>query len=160
MVASIPGSATLLSESSDSGGMVVTHRGYRGLFLLSGPIEKVGRLRYIDGCSDSLVIPPPVQGDPCLNHLHIPANVHQTRHVHPSVRIGIVARGAGRCLVGSDVVPLTPGLVFVLAPEVSHCFHTDAEPLDVVVYHPDTDTGPTDEDHPMRNRTLFRDAVL
>ena len=35
-----------------------------------------------------------------------------------------------------------------------HCFHTDGEPMDIVAWHPDSDTGPSDDDHPMVNRTL------
>ena len=37
-----------------------------------------------------------------------------------------------------------------------HSFCTAASSLDVVVYHPDSDTGPTHHDHPMLNRTLIR----
>jgi hypothetical protein len=48
-------------------------------FALGGPCEAFGRLRYIDGCSDSLLVGPAVRGDPCLNHLHFPPGVSQTR---------------------------------------------------------------------------------
>lgn len=148
MFASMPGASRVRGDA-----LVVSRVGYRGVFLLGGPIEHKGRLRYIDGCTDSLLIAPPVCGDPCLNHLHIPAGTRQSRHTHPSVRVGIIVRGKGRCVTPREEHPLAAGLAFVIEPELPHAFHTDGESLDVVVYHPDSDTGPTDEDHPMRNRT-------
>ena len=63
-------------------------------FMLGGPIERAGRLRYIDGCTDSLLIPPWRMGEACLNHLHIPAGTKQTMHTHPSDRIGVVFKGS------------------------------------------------------------------
>ncbi len=140
----------------DAAGIVVSRRGYRGMFQLGGPIEERGRLRYIDGCTDSLLLGPVVRGDPCLNHLHIPAGTRQTRHTHPSLRVGVIARGAGRCVTPEGEHPLEAGLCFVIEPDGPHSFHTGASALDVVVYHPDSDTGPTHEDHPMKNRTLFQ----
>lgn len=136
-------------------GMVVSRNGHLAMFLLGGPIEVEGRLRYIDGCTDSLLLPPTRLGDPCLNHLHIPAGTRQSRHTHPSVRIGMVTRGRGRCVTPGGEQPLEPGVGFSIPPDGLHCFHTDAEALDVVVYHPDSDTGPSDEDHPMLNRTIL-----
>src|SRR5262249_23615139 len=35
-------------------GLVVTRLGHHGFLHLGGPIEERGRLRYIDGCTDSL----------------------------------------------------------------------------------------------------------
>ena len=60
-----------------------------------GTLERRGRLRYIDGCTDSLLVPPWRLGEACLNHLHIPAGIEQTMHTHPSDRIGVVVRGTG-----------------------------------------------------------------
>ncbi len=134
-------------------GLVVTRVDHRCPFLLGGPLEERGRLRYIDGCTDSLLLAPAVLGDPCLNHLHIPARTRQTAHVHPSLRAGLIARGRGRCVTPSESHELSPGLVFWIEPHARHSFHTDGESLDVVVYHPDSDTGPSDDDHPMINRT-------
>ena len=136
-------------------GLVVSRRGYRGMFQLGGPIEKTGRLRYIDGCTDSLLVGPVVRGDPCLNHLHIPPKTRQTAHTHPSLRVGMIVRGLGSCVTPDAEYPLEPGLVFVIEPNQLHSFVTEAHPLDVVVYHPDSDTGPTHEDHPMVNRTII-----
>jgi len=136
-------------------GLVVSRVGAPGWFQLGGPIEAIGRLRYIDGCTDSLLLAPPLRGDPCLNHLHIPAHTSQTRHMHPSLRVGVIARGRGRCVTPDREHPLEAGLVFVIAPHAVHSFFTDESSLDVVVYHPDSDTGPTHDDHPMINRTLI-----
>ena len=148
--------ATLLEGMLDGGGagLVVTQRVARGMFQLGGPIEPQGRLRYIDGCTDSLLLAPPVRGDACLNHLHIPPGTRQTRHTHPSVRVGVIARGRGRCLTPGGEHALEPELAFVIAADAPHSFFTDEDALDVVVYHPDTDTGPTHEDHPMLNKTI------
>jgi len=65
-----------------------------------GPLEATGRLRYVDGCSDTLLVCPPRLGEPCLNHLHIPPHTQQSEHFHPSLRIGVIARGAGVCHTG------------------------------------------------------------
>ena len=49
---------------------------------------------------------------------------------------------------------MNSGDVFVLTTGVVHSFHTDAEDMLIVVYHPDSDCGPSDDLHPMVNRTL------
>jgi quercetin dioxygenase-like cupin family protein len=134
-------------------GILVTRLGHRGFFHLGGPIEEIGRLRYIDGCTDSLLIPPVLKGDPCLNLLHLPPGTRQTPHTHPSLRIGLVVRGAGTCVTPAERIALKPGRAFLLRASAVHCFHTEDEPLVVVAYHPDSDFGPTHEDHPMINRT-------
>ncbi|MEE9355992.1 MAG: hypothetical protein V3U75_10430 [Methylococcaceae bacterium] len=127
--------------------------GYRGLYALGGPIERCGRLRYIDGCSDTLLCAPPLLGDPCLNLLHFPPRINQTVHTHPSTRAGIVARGQGMCVTPSEKTPLFPGVLFYIARETEHSFLTEDNEMDVIAYHPDSDWGPTHEDHPMVNRT-------
>ena len=120
-----------------------------------GPIEPKGRLRYIDRCSDSLLVAPPRLGDPCLNLLHFPAGIHQTPHTHPSVRCGAIASGDGYCINGDGVkIDLKSGMVWVIPVDVVHSFHTDENnELNVIAYHPDSDWGPEDENHPMLNRT-------
>lgn len=147
-------------------------------FALGGPIEDFGRLKYIDGCSDSLLAGPPVIGDPCLNFLHFPENTSQTRHTHPSCRVGIVIRGKGVCVVSSfddsnlnkeeeeeadsileeeiSEILLEPGTMFEIPAGLPHSFDTrfDGSCLDVIAWHPDSDTGPSHLDHPMINRTI------
>jgi quercetin dioxygenase-like cupin family protein len=135
-------------------GIVVTRLGYHGFFHLGGPIEPAGRLRYIDGCTDSLLIAPVLRGDPCLNLLHLPPGTRQTPHTHPSLRIGLVVRGAGRCVTPAGSTLLAPGLAFIIQTGALHCFHTQDQALVVLAYHPDSDFGPTHDDHPMINRTV------
>ena len=145
-----------LSEITGGGaGIVCTRMDYRGMFQVGGPIEERGRLRYIDGCTDSLLISPAVQGDPCLNLLHLPPGTRQTEHTHPSLRMGMIVRGTGECVTPEERTPLHPGLCFVIPADVRHCFHTDSEELAVIAYHPDSDFGPTHQDHPMINRTII-----
>lgn len=150
MVFCVPGALRL------EGGLswVVSDAAARGFFQICGPIEAVGRLRYIDGCTDSLLIPPPLRGEPCLNHLHFPPATDQTLHTHPSVRVGLVLRGEGWCKAPEGELPLRAGLAFWLPAETRHAFRTGALPMDVVAFHPDSDFGPTHDDHPMINRTL------
>lgn len=137
-------------------GVVVTRLGYRGMFTLGGPVEPRGRLRYIDGCTDSLLIPPQMLGDPCLNALYFPARVSQTEHTHPSARVGLVVRGTGECRTPESTFALFPGLAFIIRAEGRHSFKTAEDEMVVVAYHPDSDFGPTHEAHPMINRTMVR----
>lgn len=58
--------------------------------------------------------------------------------------------------------PLEPGSIFFLPPETWHGFWTFAASADggrsaltVVAFHPDSDFGATDDEHPMLNRTYF-----
>lgn len=144
--------------------LIIQESNYDGMRMFGGPVEHVGRLKYIDGCTDSLLIPPVKLGDPCLNHLHFPAGINQTMHTHPSIRIGLVYRGAGDCVTPWETFPLREGMLFVIHPENgsvheghlvgSHCFRTEGRTMDVIAWHPDSDFGPTDEEHPMVNRTI------
>ncbi len=142
--------------------VLVTRFGFRGLTLIGGDVEDWGRLRYIDGCTDTLLVAPPKKGDPCLNALYFPPATKQTAHVHPSIRCGAVIDGAGVCRTPKGDFPLNAGDIFFLPPETYHSFCTEDVPtvgrsaLTVVAFHPDSDFGPTDEDHPMVNRTYFK----
>lgn len=153
---------------TDTVALVVQVRTYRGMFSVGGPLEKTGRLKYIDGCTDSLLVPPVKKGDPCLNHLHFPPGVTQTPHTHPSVRIGMVARGGGRCVTPGGDYRMKEGDLFIIHkatgrnvklangtewPEGTHGFITEAEEMDVVAFHPDSEVGPTDEVHQMKVAT-------
>ncbi len=157
---SVPGLHTL--READGLTALIRRIGFRGQTTM-GRIEKRGRLSYIDGCSDSLLVYPPRQGDPCLNYLHFPPGINQTQHTHPSVRMGIVARGKGKAFrvpaAGNTgwEIDLSEGCVFLLPEQEQHSFRTtetDSE-MDVIAYHPDSDWGPTDALHPMRNRTYI-----
>jgi len=128
--------------------------GFRAIPMVGGPIEARGRLCYIDGCSDSLLVPPSVAGNPCLNHLHFPPDIDQRLHTHASTRAGVVARGGGRCVTTQGAVSLAPGSIFVVPSHGVHGFQSFAATMDVITYHPDSDHGPTHGAHPMINRTL------
>ena len=151
MYFSLPGGGTLRGEGR---GIAIARLGYQGVFSLGGPLETTGRLLYIDGCRDSLLIPPVRKGDPCLNALYFPAGINQTPHTHPSMRIGIIVSGQGECITEDEVIPLVPGQVFVIPAGGLHSFRTEDSPMVVCAYHPDSDCGPTHEAHPMVNRTL------
>ncbi|MGC6587623.1 cupin domain-containing protein [Paenibacillus sp. Dod16] len=135
---------------------LVERLGFRGVFTIGGPIENRGRLSYIDGCSDSLLIYPPRLGDPVFNVLWFPHKIRQTMHIHPTIRFGFVIHGHGRCVTPEGEVPLLEGYVFKLSEMSQHCFFTDDSRMAIVAYHPDSDWGPTDGDHPMLNRTLIQ----
>lgn len=135
-------------------GFIAERIDYIGLFLIGGPTEKVGRLKYIDGCTDSLLIPPVKLGDPCFNLLVFPANTNQTSHTHPSLRLGMVVKGSGECVTPHGNIKLEVGKIFIIPTEKEHSFKTSKEEMTVIAYHPDSDFGPTDEDHPMINKTI------
>lgn len=130
------------------------------LDMMGGPVETEGRLQYIDNCSDTLLLHPALLGEPCLNFLHFPPGTNQTSHYHPSFRFGIVIRGQGLCLEGPrdesgaiQSTRLNPGDAFLIPPDVMHSFSTTDSAMDVIAFHPDSDWGPTNADHPMINRT-------
>jgi hypothetical protein len=155
---------------------VITDKGlyaennYKAYTNIGGVVEEKGRLKYIDGCTDSLLISPVKKGDPCLNHLHFPKSIVQTSHTHPSHRIGIVIRGEGECVTPFGNLPLVEGCIFVIKEYAgtdrkigldgnyyesgTHKFNTYDSSMDVIAFHPDSDFGPEDEFHPMINRTI------
>jgi hypothetical protein len=156
---SIPGSFQL--DATDGKVVCIERVGFRGLLSL-GRIEERGRLAYIDGCSDTVLCMPPRLGDPVLNHLHFPPGITQSLHSHPSIRLGVVARGGGSAYGPTDSRgkpgwerTLTKGAVFILHAHEVHAFRTQEEGMDVIAYHPDSDWGPTDGVHPMVNRTYL-----
>jgi len=153
--ASVPYLHEAHTESAHHKLMVITRVGTFAPFLMGGPVEKEGRLKYIDGCTDSLLIAPWKIGEPCLNHLHFPPGIDQTMHTHPSVRLGVVIRGSGKCITPTDETDLLPGMTWVIEPDQEHKFRTESDVLDVIAYHPDSDFGPQDEFHPMLNRTII-----
>jgi hypothetical protein len=148
------------------------YSGFMERFLL-GSIEEVGRLKYIDGCSDSLLLSPAKLGYPCLNHLHFPKNIIQTMHTHPTHRMGVISSGHGECVTPFGSTLLNNGDIFIIKEgdntksigldgklylNGSHKFNTFDSVMNVIAFHPDSDFGPTDQSHPMINRT-FVDGV-
>lgn len=140
--------------SGNGNGMIATRHNYRGILTITGAIEQTGRLNYIDGCSATLLVSPLKLGDPCINFLYIPEGIDQTPHTHPSLRLGLVVSGQGICKVEEEEYKLQPSTLFCLPEDKLHSFHTQDKALRIVVYHPDSDVGPSDESHPMLNRTL------
>ena len=207
---------------ADGEAVCINRHGFRGQVCV-GRLEDRGRLSYIDGCSDSMLVYPPRLGDPVLNHLHFPGDILQTQHTHPSIRMGVVMAGEGvswrgkfgqkedlrpfmdfaaehglekvvawydaykrqanltereqlsyRLDAGQDVLELDikqarevfgnidmlyhlkAGGVFQLEEGELHSFATvPGGHMEIVAYHPDSDWGPTDQDHPMLNRTYI-----
>lgn len=153
-------------------GIAIRRLDHFGMRLFGGPVEGQGRLKYIDGCTDSLLIPPVKCGDPCLNLLQFPPGIDQTAHTHPSNRIGMILSGQGEChawqsdvrsrTIYDDVpirYPLRARDLFCIHAEGKHKFRTyEGQEMRVLAYHPDSDYGPTDEDHPMLNRTIIDGA--
>jgi quercetin dioxygenase-like cupin family protein len=144
---------TPLEENSQM--FAIIRYGFRGLETL-GRIEDKGRLAYIDGCTDTLLVPPPRKGDACLNYLHFPKNIKQTQHLHPSIRMGVVINGHGVAFQENAWEhELRKGTMFCIPEGEVHSFSTGNSHMDIVAYHPDSDFGPTDENHPMLNKTLI-----
>lgn len=119
-----------------------------------------GQLSYIDGCSNSNLVAPMRNGDPCLNYLHFPPGINQSFHTHPSVRIGYVTHGEGTAwfkVGGTEYqFPLIAGLAWIMDRHVFHRFSTSAEQgMTLVAYHPDSEDGPRDEANPMKTRTYL-----
>jgi mannose-6-phosphate isomerase-like protein (cupin superfamily) len=134
---------------------VAQRRGYRGMDVI-GLLEAHGRLKYIDGAMDSILFGPIKRGDPIINALYMPPGVHQTMHTHPSTRAGVIISGEAQAETRKGAHPLRPGMAFFLPANGWHKFRTDIslKPLTLFAYHPDSDFGPTDQDHPMLNRTM------
>ena len=50
---------------------------------------------------------------------------------------------------------LYPGMIFCIHANGMHKFATTHSNLTVVAYHPESDYGPVDKEHPMINRTMI-----
>lgn len=139
-------------------GLVIDVPGYRAseesLIRLTPGVP--GNLSYIDGCSNSNLVHPARNGDPCLNYLYFPAGINQTFHTHPSYRIGLVLSGSGVADTGTDQYALTPGKMFILGRHARHRFFTTDSDLSLMVFHPDSEDGPRDEFNPMKSRTYLK----
>ena len=82
-----------VKDSKDLNLWTVTKLGYRCMPMV-GQIENNGRLSYIDGCSDSVLVSMPRMGDPVLNYLHFPTGIYQTQHTHGNQFYHPVTAGA------------------------------------------------------------------
>ena len=151
MYFSVIGEATLTGNANI---VVASQHNYVGIFGIGGPVEEEGRLKYIDGCSDTLLISPVTKGDACLNFLKLPPQTNQSFHTHPSLRFGIIFSGTGHCDYPDGTEPLFPGKAFFIPPDGEHRFRTNEQSLSVIAFHPDSDFGPHDDFHPMVNRTI------
>jgi hypothetical protein len=146
-----------MSAAADGKLFVIVRLGYLVPNTV-GWVEKQGRLSYIDGCSDSLLVFPARMGDASLNLLYFPRGINQTFHRHPSIRLGCVIDGDGWSDNGesSDTISTTKlatGVGFCLVEQERHRFRTIGSSMTVVAFHPDGDWGPTDHNHTMLNRT-------
>lgn len=148
----LPGRGTVGGENSS--GIVITRLDYRGVFNLGGPIESQGRFAYIDGGTSSLLIPPIMLGDPCLNAMYFPPQIHQTLHTHPSDRIGVVVAGMGELETPQTSTNVQPNTIFYIPANQQHKFRTSENSLTLVVFHPESDAGFTHRNHPMLQRTM------
>lgn len=137
-------------------GAVIVKYGFHGQNVFGGPVEKQGRLCYINHCSDSLLVYPPRLGDPSMSLLHFPPNIVQDFHTHPSFRLGIVFRGNGFAECNTGKIILEPGTVFCMEEQEVHRFVTTENQLSVISFHPDGEWGPTDHDHTLLNRTYLK----
>lgn len=153
--------------------LIIVRHQYKAQEVIGGPVEQDGRLKYIDGCRDSILIHPVKMGDACLNALYFPPGIDQTAHTHPTHRIGMVLSGSGTCVTPWGECPLVAGMLFVILQEGTevmhdlqdgsggiralagtHKFKTGDESMVVIAFHPDSDFGATDQFHPMINRTI------
>jgi hypothetical protein len=75
--------------------------------------------------------------------------------------MGVVISGEGEAFQEKSnysdgwVKPLKKGCIFMLTEQELHSFRTSDSHMDIVAFHPDSDTGPTDENHSMINRTYI-----
>lgn len=114
-----------------------------------------GHLSYIDGCSNTNLIDPFRNGDPCINYLYFPAKIDQTFHTHPSLRIGMIVDGFGYADINDERLDLKKGDIFFLPRNTKHRFCTDLNSMSLIVFHPDSEDGPRDEHNPMKSRTYI-----
>lgn len=149
----LPGGGKLEGELSS--GIAISSLNYQGMFSLGNPIEPTGRLAYINGGTNSLLIAPVMGGDPCLNAMYFPPGVNQTLHTHPSYRIGMVVMGRGELENQQTVIVLEPGMIFLIPADSLHKFRTIESNLTVIVFHPDSDIGFTRGDNLMLKRTII-----
>ena len=123
--------------------------------IVGGPVESKSRLKYLNGSTTSVLIPPMMKGMPSLHLLNIPRSINQTVHTHPSHRYVVVVDGSliARVAHNSDI-KLSRNDVLFIPKDTRHSFHTQDLSASLVTYHPESD-GPTDKQNPMINKTEF-----
>ena len=117
-----------------------------------------GILKYIDKCSNQELISPSVIYNPTIQYLYFPENTEQTPHVHSSFRIGLILHGNGIAVHENGEIELTENKVFMLPANERHFFKTVNSEMSLMVFHPDSDIGPTDDFNNMIVRTLINHA--
>jgi len=154
----VPGMYFSLSKSGtisgkNASGFVITQLDFARTFTLGGPIEHPGEFAYIDGGRSDILLPPIQRGDPGLHALYFPPGVDQTMHDHPSDRIGLVLAGSGSCLSEEREYKFSPGVVMRIPQGIKHKFMTDERGLSLVMFHPDSNIGFSNTNHPMLVQT-------
>lgn len=159
-------SFSLSVEFPTSKCLVFSIKGYDGMNSVGGPLQSYARYKYLGGGFNSVLVHPVKAGDPALHHLLMPANTDQSKdilpngkesgfHTHPSLRVGIILSGSGECVVpGLAPVKLSKGKVFIIPTNCKHYFRTSLEDLHIIVFHPDSESGMTDENNLMRGNTF------
>ena len=134
--------------------VVVSCVDYQCMTLFGGPLEAYGRLRHAHGCTTSLLLSPPFLGEPCLSFLNVHAGTHQPPLTHPSIRIGMVVSGHGRCGTASEPLVFEKGSVFIVPPDTLHSFQTDEANIRIVLFQAESVFGPSDTDELLGNQKL------
>ena len=137
--------------------MVVQRIGFHAM-ISQGRVETFGRLKYINGCHDTILSGPIKADYPVINTLHMPNGINQTMHSHPSTRVGFIIDGNANAVTPSATHPLRKGTIFFMPTNGRHKFRTDMDDkttLRLVAFHPESGgIGPKDESHIMLNRTI------
>lgn len=136
--------------------VIFVRHGYIGLNQLGLNCESVGRLSYIDDCTDTTLLSPPRFGNPTLNLLSFPKKINQSFHNHPTLRFGVILEGAGVADADEKSYSLKKHNIFCIPEKEHHRFRTDKRIMRLVAFHPDSEFGPKDNNHAMLNSTYLK----
>ena len=144
---------------ADGHAVIIKLPGFRSSEQVVGLVTPgdLGNLVYMDGATNTNIVNPGRSGDPCVNYVNFPAGMVQTRHVHPSHRVGLVLKG--HCTTETENghnVDLKAGDVFYMPRNTWHNFVCDDEDMIAFVMHPDSEDGPTDQKNPLKTRTYLK----
>lgn len=151
---------TYTIDTLDSGyALIIKLLGFRSTEQVIGQVTPgdLGNLVYMDGATNTNIVNPGRSGDPCVNYVNFPAGMVQTRHVHPSHRVGLVLKG--HCTTETENghnVDLKAGDAFYMPRNTWHNFICDDEDMIAFVMHPDSEDGPTDGHNPLKTRTYLK----